>query len=236
VLILAAEQKTHVALTGIARVGIRIVNAAPLKGPFAVLIPAARPDQVVVGEAVAISIVVLMAGAVHHRSIVTLSVRVVQPNFRFPAGSAALHPTLHAVGVLVPALKISCVVKMVFIAVQMRQWHALIIDVFQRFPHAKNPVILVIVVLMRNVALVVCVLYLEWIWPVAVMGSAYVVRNVVRIRVAVKPVTLVVMTEHAQNQVSHAVVVIIFVHWVKNVVLVGNASTPQTNVVDMVSV
>ena len=120
VLILAAEQMTHVALTGIARVGIGNVNAAPLKGPFAVLIPAARPDQVVVGEAVAISIVVLTAGAVHHRSIVTLMVPAVLMNFQFLVGSAALRLIPHAVAVLVSALKALRVVKMVFIVVQMR--------------------------------------------------------------------------------------------------------------------
>jgi hypothetical protein len=37
-------------------------------------------------------------------------------------------------------------------------------------------------------------------------------RNAVRIKTAASPGKHVVMTEHAQNQVSHAAVVLIFVH------------------------
>jgi hypothetical protein len=63
-----------------------------------------------------------------------------------------------------------------------------------------------------------------------------VAKNVVRIGNVVQLVTHVVMTEHAQNQVSHAVVAIISVHPVRNVVLVGFVLTSVTNVVALVTV
>jgi hypothetical protein len=50
---------------------------------------------------------------------------------------------------------------------------------------------------------------------------AYGAKNVVRIRTVVRLVTYAVMTEHAQSQVSHAVV-LVSVHQARNAVLMGN--------------